>query len=89
MKELNKTCEEFMRTNAKLREASALYSRSARASAQGSTQIPTFVPKPPTANRASSPTTPSRTRRTVILSSEDDLAPGGNLTFITSEHDYE
>jgi len=89
VRELNKTCEELMRTNTKLREASTLYSRSTRASGQGSVQIQNFVPKPPSSNRASSPTTPSRTRRTVILSAEDDLAPAGNLTFITSEHDYE
>lgn len=88
IKELNKTCEELMRTNGKLREASTLYSRSTRAS-QGTTQIPNFVPKPPATHRSSSPTTPSRTRRTVILSAEDDLAPTGNLTFMTSEHDYE
>ena len=74
-----------MKTNTKLREASSLYSRSARNSSQVSSQIPHLVPKPPSTSRS---TSPSRTRRTVILSAEDDLAPGGgNITFITSDQD--
>jgi hypothetical protein len=79
-----------MRTNAKLREASSLYSRSPRATTQGPNQIANYIPKPPGSVRPGSPATPSRTRRTVILSAEDDLAPGGgNITFLTSEQDLE
>lgn len=74
-----------MKTNTKLREASNLYSRSARNPTQVPGQIPHLVPKPPATSRS---TSPSRTRRTVILSAEDDLAPGGgNLTFLTSDQD--
>lgn len=76
-----------MKTNTKLREASSLYSRGPRATNQGSNPVVNYVPKPPMSARPPSPTTPSRTRRTVILSSEDDLA--GNLTFLTSEQDME
>jgi hypothetical protein len=79
-----------MRTNAKLREASSLYSRSPRAATQGPNQLTNYIPKPPVSVRPGSPATPSRTRRAVILSAEDDLAPGGgNLTFMTSEQDME
>jgi hypothetical protein len=91
VRELNSTCEELMRTNVKLREASTLYNRQQErntrsASVTTNTKdhlslINARVPSSPRAP-APSPSNSARARR-ALLAGDDER--GGNMTFMTSE----
>ncbi|CAE7725846.1 unnamed protein product, partial [Symbiodinium microadriaticum] len=88
VRELNNTCEELMRTNIKLREASTLYNRqSYNRSSQKDSQISLINARQPTTPRvpAPSPSNSARSRRAILACDDEPAAKGGNFTFMTSE----
>ena len=89
VRELNSTCEELMRTNMKLREASTLYNRQShnRPPPHKETQLSLINARQPMTPRAPapSPSNSARARRSLLTSDEEVVTSGGNLTFLTSE----